>query len=150
MLDDNTSTDLYSTDFYTWCLDQAALLETRDADALDWDNLAEELQVLAGSERRALRHHLQGLILHLLKWQYQPSMRQTGHSWETSIRNHRRESCYLLEDNRGMRQHVPAILARAYHDGRDDARDATRLPLATFPSTCPWTLDQILDEDFWP
>jgi uncharacterized protein DUF29 len=146
----DTSTDVYITDFYTWCLEQAALLDARDADALDWENLAEELKVLAGSERRALRHHLQGLLLHLLKWQYQPSMRQTGHSWEPSIRNHRREALYLLEDNRGMRRHIPEILTRAYYDGRDDARDETRLPLATFPETCPWTLEQILDEAFWP
>ena len=143
-------TDLYVHDFYTWCLDQAALLEARDADAIDWEHLAEEMQVLAGSERRALRHHMQGLLLHLLKWQYQPTMRQTGHSWETSIRNYRREARYLLEDNPGMRPHVPEILTRAYHDGREDASDETRLPIGTFPDTCPWTLAQILAHDFWP
>ncbi len=46
--------DLYVQDFYTWCLEQATLLEARDADALDWEHLAEEMMILAGSERRAL------------------------------------------------------------------------------------------------
>ena len=35
--------DLYVQDFYTWCLEQATLLEARDADALDWEHLAEEM-----------------------------------------------------------------------------------------------------------
>jgi hypothetical protein len=144
------TTDLYITDFYTWCLQQAALLEAHDADALDWQHLAEEMTILAGSERRALRHHLQGLVLHLLKWQYQPSMRQTGHSWEDSIINHRREVRYLIEDNPGLRPLLPQAMERAYHDGRGDSPRETGLPIATFPETCPWTLTQVLDDDFWP
>jgi hypothetical protein len=27
--------------------------------------------------------------------------------------------------------------------------ERTGLPLATFPQACPWTVRQILDEDFW-
>jgi hypothetical protein len=144
------NTDLYITDFYTWCLEQAVLLEARDADALDWEHLAEEMQVLAASERRALRSFLRGLLLHLLKWHYQPSMRQTGHSWQTSIKHGRREVRDILEDEPGLRPLVDETLVRAYQYAREDASDETHLPLATFPDVCPWTLAQILDEHFWP
>jgi hypothetical protein len=144
------NTDLYVTDFYTWCLEQAALLEARDSDALDWAHLAEEMQILAGSERRALRSFLRGLLLHLLKWQYQPSMRQTGHSWQTSIKNGRREVRDLLEDEPGLKHVLDDTLTRAYAYGREDAADETHLPIETFPETCPWTLKDILNDNFWP
>jgi uncharacterized protein DUF29 len=144
------NTDLHLTDFYTWCLEQAALLEARDADALDWPHLAEEMHSLAASERRALRSFLRGILLHLLKWQYQPTMRQTGHSWQTSIKNGRREVRDLLEDEPGLKPLVDQALARAYQYAREDASDETHLPIETFPEVCPWTLAQILDADFWP
>lgn len=146
----HSNAELYITDFYTWCLEQAALLDARDADALDWAHLAEEMQVLAASERRALRSFLRGLLLHLLKWQYQPDMRQTGHSWRTSIKNGRREVRDILEDEPGLKPLVDETLTRAYAYAREDASDETRLPLATFPPHCPWTRGQILDDDFWP
>lgn len=146
----DTSTDLYIKDFYTWCLEQAALLDARDADALDWEHLAEEMQLLAASERRALRSFLRGLLLHLLKWQYQPSLRQTGHSWERSITNGRREVRDLLEDEPGLQPLVDETLVRAYQYAKEDAAHETHLPLTTFPDTCPWTLGQMLDEAFWP
>ena len=145
-----TNTDLYVTDFYTWCLEQATLLEARDADALDWTHLAEEMQILAGSERRALRSFLRGLLLHLLKWQYQPEMRQTGQSWERSIKNGRREVRDLLRDAPGLKHILDDTIITAYEYARDDAADETHLPLATFPETCPWTLAQMLDMNFWP
>ena len=144
------NTDLYVRDFYTWCLEQAALLEARDADALDWTHLAEEMQLLAGSERRALRSFLRGLLLHLLKWQYQPEMRQTGASWKRSIKNSRREVRDLLQDEPGLKHVLNDTLTRAYEYAREDAADETHLPLETFPETCPWTLEEVLDEAFWP
>jgi hypothetical protein len=144
------NTDLYTQDFYTWCLDQAALLTARDADAIDWDNLAEEMRGLARSEKRALHSFLRGLLMHLLKWQYQPTMRQTGHSWAYSIRNGRREVRDLLEDEPGLTHVLDATLLRAYAYAREDAAHETGMPLATFPESCPWTLEQVLDDDFWP
>jgi hypothetical protein len=51
----------------------------------------------------------------------------------------------------GHLQDYPAqYLATAYRHAREDAADATGLPLATFPEVYPWTVEQVLDEDFWP
>ena len=65
----------YEPDFSLWCLDQAALLRAGRMDGLDFENLAEELEGLARSERRALRARYVQLLLHLLTWRYQPGRR---------------------------------------------------------------------------
>jgi hypothetical protein len=141
---------LYDTDFYQWTQEQAALLRDGKMEALDLANLAEEIESLGKSDRRALGSHLRGLVMHLLKWRYQPSGRQTGHSWRTSINNHRRDIHAIVEDSPSLRRQAPEVLAREYPRSRRDASDETDLPLTTFPDTCPWTPEQVLDEDFWP
>ena len=143
-------TSLYDSDFYAWTQEQAALLRDGKMKALDLANLAEEIESLGKSDRRALASHLRGLVMHLLKWHYQPSGRQTGQSWRTSINNHRRDIQAIVDDSPSLRRQVPDLLAREYARSRRDASDETGLPLATFPDTCPWTPEQVLDEDFWP
>jgi Domain of unknown function DUF29 len=141
---------LYDQDFYAWTQAQAALLEAQRFDALDIANLVEEITSLGATERRALGSHLKQLLLHLLKWQYQPSGRQTGHSWRSSIHNARDEIDAILEDSPSLRREVPRLLARRYPAARLLAQDETGLPLATFPPACPWQAQEVLDADFWP
>src|SRR5262245_42581512 len=92
-------TALYDQDFYTWTQEQAALLREGAVQELDLMHLAEEIESLGKSDRRALGSHLRNLVLHLLKWQYQPRGRETGQSWRSSIRNARAEITTLLEDS---------------------------------------------------
>jgi Domain of unknown function DUF29 len=146
----NPTVPLYDADFYTWTQQQAALLRDGKVHELDLANLAEEIESLGKSDRRALGSHLRGLVMHLLKWHYQSSGRQTGHSWRTSINNHRRDIHAIADDSPSLRRQVPDLLAREYPRSRRDASDETGLPLATFPEACPWTPEQVLDEDFWP
>ena len=47
-------TDGYATDFHRWAETQAGLLRLRSANALDWDNLAEEIEALARNDQRDL------------------------------------------------------------------------------------------------
>lgn len=140
----------YDTDFYQWTQEQAALLTARDADALDFENLAEEIRSLGASDRRELHTRLYQLLLHLLKWQYQPAGRRTGHSWRSSIREQRRRLALVLRESPSLRRTVPAVLTEEYPEAREAASDETGLPLATFPATCSWTPEQVLDADFWP
>jgi hypothetical protein len=79
------------------------------------------------------------LLTHLLKWEYQPE-RRSG-SWKNTIRNQRWE---LADDVEGgtLRAHALDQLATAYERARLQAEAETDLPLATFPETCPWTLDE--------
>jgi Domain of unknown function DUF29 len=105
---------------------------------------------MSRSDHRALESHLQVLLMHLLKWRYQPAGRQTGHNWADSIREARTQVADGLQTHPGMHQQVPAILVCAWRKARREASHQTGLPLATFPQACPWTLEQLLDGDFWP
>lgn len=142
--------ELYTQDFYAWTQAQAAVLAARDVEALDFENLVEEITSLGVSERRALGSHLKQLMLHLLKWQYQPGGRQEGHSWRSSIYNARDEIEAIVEYSPSLRREVPALLVRWYPAARRLASEETGLPLATFPPVCPWEAEEVLDVDFWP
>ena len=143
-----TNAELYAQDFYTWTKTTAALIRAGKWSALDREALAEEIESLGKSQHRELGSRLDVLLLHLLKWGYQP-LERSG-SWRSTIRTQRRELRRLLQQTPGLRPLVPSAVADGYPDARLDASDETGLPLATFPATCPWTLEQVLDADFWP
>jgi Domain of unknown function DUF29 len=145
-----TKATLYDEDFYAWTQEQAALLRKGAVQDLDLPHLAEEIESLGISQKHALASHLKNLVMHLLKWHYQPSGRQTGHSWQSSIINARDEIATILEDLPGLQQSVADLLAHRYPAARRLAQTETGLPLATFPAACPWDVEHVLDEDFWP
>jgi len=100
--------------------------------------------------RRALAAHLETLLVHLLKWQYQPARRQTGHSWVDSIRETRTQLAAGLSDVYAASPQFQASAVRRYRAARREASRQTGLPVATFPAACPWPLAQILDPTFFP
>jgi hypothetical protein len=138
----------YDTDFYAWTQRQAEALRAKDVAALDLDNLAEEVESLGKRDRRSVHGHLKVLLIHLLKWVAQPARR--GPSWQRSIHNARDTLRLVLDDSLTLRRQLPAILAEAYPRARRQAHEQTGLLLATFPEVCPWPVEQVLDEDFWP
>jgi hypothetical protein len=139
----------YDTDFYTWTQAQAAALRAKDWAALDIDHLAEEVDDLGASVRKGLVSHLERLLAHLLKWRYDPA---TGprRLWRLSILDARHEISKDLATNRTLLGFPAERLADAYRYARRVAALETELPLVTFPDACPWTIDQVLDEDFLP
>jgi hypothetical protein len=141
---------LYEQDFYDWTQQTAALIRARQWYDLDPVALAEEVESLGISQKHALGSHLKTLVMHLLKWHYQPSMRQTGHSWQSSIINARDEIASILEDVPSLQPLVAELLTKRYPAARRLAHVETGLPLSTFPDTCPWPPEQVLDADFWP
>jgi Domain of unknown function DUF29 len=138
----------YDTDFYAWTQVQAAALRQKDVAALDLDNLAEEIESLGKRDRRTVQGHLKVLLLHLLKWTYQPQRR--GASWQRNIHNARDTLDPTLNDSPSLREKLPEALAWAYPRARRQAHEQTGLPLATFPEGCPWAVTQVLDEYYWP
>jgi hypothetical protein len=137
------------TDFSTWTQAQAAALRAKDWPALDVEYLAEEIADLGQSIENAIESHLDRLLLRLLKYRYDPAQRPRR-LWRLTIRQARRELAKLIAKNPGLRHHPAHYLTTAYRHAREDAPDATGLPLATFPETCPWTVAQVSDADFWP
>jgi hypothetical protein len=140
----------YDTDFFKWTQQQAEALAAGKASELDWANLAEEIESLGRRDWRALESRLDILLMHLLKWIYQPERRQTGRSWASTIREQRLRIGRILRDSPSLRRQVPELLAASYQNARLLAQDETGLSLETFPEACPWTAEQVLDETFWP
>jgi hypothetical protein len=141
---------LYETDFATWAHDQAEHLRAKRLQQLDYDHLAEEIEGLAARDRRALERHLRNLILHCLKWAYQPQERaRRGRSWQTSMDNARDAIAQLLRDNPSMHGTLDAAMAWAYPRARRTAQKQTGLPLTTFPEQHEWTFEQFMDEEMW-
>ena len=142
--------DLYSEDFYAWTQTTAALIRAGKWVDIDQESLAEEVESLGASDKRLLTSQLVRLLTHLLKWRYQPTHRQDGHSWQDSISDARRMIALTIDDSRTLRDYPGARLAFAYQHARRTAQRETHLPLETFPAPCPWTLAQVLDDDFFP
>jgi len=138
----------YDTDFGAWAQQQAAALRAKDWAALDLEHLAEEVDDLRKSERRAVRSQLRLILSHLLKWIYQPARR--AESWRSTIANGRVLVQEDLEENATLARELDALAAWAYPRARRDAARETGLALATFPETCPWPVAEVLDEDYWP
>jgi Domain of unknown function DUF29 len=139
----------YDTDFYAWTQAQAAAIRAKDLASLDIEHLAEEVEDLGRSVRKGIGSQLERLLLHLLKWQYDPAT-HPRRLWRLTIRHARREIVDELAENRNLRGYPAERLAEAYRRAREDAVDETGRPLATFPEACPWTVEQVLDADFWP
>jgi hypothetical protein len=136
----------YDQDFYIWTQTQAALMRQGKWQEVDWEHVAEEIDALGKRDRRELASRLQVLVLHLLKWQYQPEQRRG--SWRRTIGEQRDQLHLLLEDSPSLRPQVPVLLARRYPYAQDKALDETGL--FTLPDTCPFTPEQVLDVNFWP
>jgi hypothetical protein len=139
---------LYDTDFYLWAEQQAKLLRAGDYATADIEHIAEEIESMGRSEKRALLSRLAVLLMHLLKWQAQP-MRQ-GNSWRATIRVQRREIERRLSDNPSLKAKLPQVLEDAYGDATLLAARETGLSESHFPPSLPWSFEQIMDGNFWP
>jgi len=144
----------YEDDVYTWSQQQAAALRRAARSRLslpepiDFLNIAEEIESLGASELRELYSRYLVLLMHLLKWEYQPDKRSP--SWRSTIRTQRRELAKLLQTSPGLKPKRRSELAQAYAGAREDAAEETGLPLARFPETCPYNIEQVESTAWWP
>ncbi len=131
----------YERDFYTWSQEQARLLRAGLWNAVDRENVAEEIESLGREQFNKLESALRVLLLHLLKWDHQPSKRTR--SWALSVKDQRVAFDHVLADNPGLKSRLDEALARAYRRARIQAAAETGLPEEAFPESCPYGLDEI-------
>jgi hypothetical protein len=141
-------TTLYEQDYYLWLEKTIHLLKAGQLSALDVDNLIEEIQDMGIRQKNALESNLIVLLMHLLKWRYQPQKR-TG-SWRRSIREHRRRILKAFRNSPSFKQYFREIFKEAYQEARLQASDETELSLDIFPKECPFTQEEILNTDYFP
>jgi Domain of unknown function DUF29 len=143
--------DLYDTDTALWSYQQAALLRRmangeRVNDQVDWENVIEEIADVRKRYEDQIENRLTTLCAHLLKWQFQPAMR--SNSWRSAIVRSRDEIARLARKMPTLAPYPGIVLVESYPAGRRIAEAETGL--TGFPPTCPWTIAEVLDHEFWP
>ena len=138
----------YEADFYQWSLEQARLLRSGEWKSVDVEHLAEEIEDMVKSLRREWESRLKVLIVHLLKWVFQPELR--GMSWQLTIQEQRDQLHELLADNPSLKNQMKTSLDRTYPRAVKRTALETSLMEETFPTECPFRLADILNESFWP
>lgn len=142
------TSELYETDFYAWTLEQAIFLRNRDWNKLDIPNLAEEIESLGKQDRRELRNRLRVLIGHLLKWEFQANKR--SNSWSNTIDEQRFQILGLLQESPSLKPYLPDAITEVYKYALKLASSESSLSKESFPQECPYSLEEILDADFFP
>lgn len=146
----NTQKTLYERDFYAWVNHQALLLKQKKFGEVDFVNVIEELETLGRSEKKELGNRMSVLIMHLLKWKYQSEM--NGASWGKTIREQRRQIMRNLKDSPSLKSLLRDTewLNDVWEDATYEASEETSLDYEVFPSSPIWSIDEILDKDFYP
>lgn len=143
-----SSRHLYQSDFALWLKAQATLLQERNFDSLDLDNLVEEIDAVARSLHRELKSGLEVVLVHLLKRKFQPG--HDSHNWLGTLNEQRSQIELLLEENPSLKQHVDEYAEQGYRRAAKRAASETGLPPSTFPSSNPFSEAQLLDLDYLP
>ena len=142
------SSALYDRDYFVWIESTVKRLQQQDYDNVDWNNLIEEIADMGRSEKRSLESNLVVVLLHLLKWQYQPERRSK--SWLSSIAEHRRRLHKQLKDSPSLKPYLLEELPESYTDSVRQTSIEAGLPVDAFPMDCPYEVSQVLDNNFLP
>lgn len=143
-----SNSTLYDRDFYAWSQEQAQLLRAGRLTQADIEHIAEEIESMGKTEKRELTSRLAVLLAHMLKWRFQPERR--AKSWRLSIEEQRRQVARHMRDNPSLKSSLTEAMEDAYGDAIIAAERETDLDRAAFPKACPWSFEQITNEDFWP
>jgi hypothetical protein len=139
---------LYETDFNAWIQEHILLLKESRFNEIDAVHLINELEDMGKSNQRELESRLECLIMHLLKWQYQPNKR--SNSWQATIKEQRRRLNRLLKDAPSLKNKMDEAIAIVYADAVDSACGETGLAQTVFPNKCTYRKEQILDNEYYP
>jgi hypothetical protein len=141
-------------DFYAWTRHQAMVLRTMAIadDRFDRENVAEEIEDLGRSERDAVRSQIRRIIEHLLKLAHSP-VQAPRFDWMASIAQGRATLGDKISPT--LCRDAEAMLAKLYRDGRRQAEPSLRAygedqGVEAMPQSCPYSLDDICCEDWYP
>ena len=138
----------YEDDFVAWLEDQAQHARRGETDALDLENIAEELEGMARSDRREIRNRLTVLLIHLLKYLLQSKRR--SRSWIATIGEQRRRILSIIDDSPSLRSFPETVLNECYAAARSGCADETGIPESSIPDECPFEPRLILDPRWLP
>jgi len=140
--------NLYDRDYAAWVEQTALLLRNRQFEAVDFENLIDELDDMSRREKRSLTSNVRVILMHLLKYKFQAEER--SNSWLVTLREHRIRSAEILADNPSLQNYLNDQFELCYAQARREAADETGLEIEEFPVESPFTVLQCLDEGFRP
>lgn len=141
-------------DFQGWLLDQAAALRDGRYPSLDLEHLAEELEDMAALRREALQSNLIVVLVHMLKLAYETrpaELEQQERQLKLHLVEHRDRVNDLLRDSGTLRAEFETLRVEAYARARKRAGlaiEPNQAPIG--PEQCPWSAEQILNDEFFP
>lgn len=143
----NTS---YETDVVAWANEQAALIRAGRLDQLDLTHIADEIEDVGKSEQRELASRMAVLLMHLLKWQFQPDRRTN--SWKATIKTQRRLLVRRIRKTPSLAPMLvdPEWIDEMWVDATAAAEKETGIDIGTFPEICPWAMADVLTEGWLP
>ncbi len=138
----------HDEDFYGWAMANATLLKQRKYQEADMDMIIEEIEEMGRSEKYQLIHRFSILISHLLKWKFQNEL--AGHRWKCSIKEQRNKIKRLLQENPSLKPKISESMRNGYMDAVILASKDTGFSEKHFPAECPYTFEQIINDEFYP
>ena len=145
-----TTAYTYEQDFVGWLNTQAELLKTGKVNELDIKNLVEEIEAMGRSEKRELESRMIILVMHVLKWTFQPNYQ--SRSWANTINEQRRRISRVIKDSPSLKNSLNDTewFNDIWQSALYQAVSETGLDIKIFPEQPIWTTQQILVDDFFP
>ncbi|PSF35538.1 DUF29 domain-containing protein [Aphanothece hegewaldii CCALA 016] len=138
---------LYEQDFYRWIETTVNLLQERRWTEIERENLIEELISIGKSEKRQLSSRIITVLEHLLKLAYWEQERDYNtRVWKNTIIEQRKKIELILRDSPSLRSQLVDIFPECYQDAKEVTQRKTGL---SFPDKSPFTIEQVLDADFF-
>lgn len=138
---------LHDRDFNLWTQEMAIAIRNRNISTMDWDNLLDEIEDMAKSDKRALRSYTQRLIEHIFKLKYWKSERDRNQNgWKSEVINFRGEIQNILEDSPSLRNYLEDNYLDWY---RKSFKKYQKDNLFKVPEHQPVELEQILNDGYF-
>ncbi|TRU83473.1 MAG: DUF29 domain-containing protein [Microcystis novacekii Mn_MB_F_20050700_S1] len=139
---------LYEIDDSLWLEETIELLKNKRFDALDLDNLIEELEDLGNEKKFRAASFLQQIIRHALLLQFWSRERDYNQShWKAEIVSFKDQLKRYLTTN--LRKYLEQEFDNIYKDAVRYVRQKTDNQV-NFPDTCPYSLEELLDTNWLP
>ncbi len=144
----------YEDDFYAWTQYQAEVLRSLHVsdNRFDREHVVEEIEDLGKSERDAVRSQIRRIIEHLLKLANSPAD-PPRFDWMETIDDARQTLSDKISPT--LRRDAESVLDKLFAEARRRAARGLRRygeadAADALPQTCPYSLDEICQEDWYP
>ncbi|BAQ65968.1 DUF29 domain-containing protein [Geminocystis sp. NIES-3709] len=140
--------DLYNEDYLAWYEVTLEQIKRKNITDLDLDSLKEVLENLVRDIKRSGESYLKQIIIHLLLIEYWDSEKINHRHWAAEITNFRDELETDMTNN--LRKHLEKERENIYKKSVKYVLIKTGLNKKIFPNQCPYTLVQLLDDNWFP